>query len=98
MSTKQKIAERRELESLACRGLTNEELLGGVVAKRVADDLAYAAKRLLLYAEIHEQHWPQWNGNRFDDQQLAKGVLSAYESAPSTQKYQDDSFISRSEA
>ena len=51
-------------------------------AKRIAElekQLAEAkqvVERLMVYPVLHEQQHPEWNGNRFDDMQLAKKFLS----------------------
>lgn len=38
-------------------------------------DLRRCIERLMVYAELDNQRRPQWNGNRFDDEQLAKRLL-----------------------
>lgn len=35
-----------------------------------------AIKRLMVYVELHRQAHPEWNGNRFDDQECAKAALA----------------------
>jgi len=41
----------------------------------VVGNLSRACERLLLWPVLHEQEHPEWNGNRFDDQQLAVSAM-----------------------
>lgn len=43
---------------------------------KTIDRLKEAVERLLIYAELHAQQNPGWNGNRTDDIAFAKSVLS----------------------
>lgn len=66
--TKQLTAATARADTAAARALAAEKRCG---------DLVIALDRVMLYLELHAQAHPEWNGNRFDDEQLANAALAA---------------------